>query len=124
MFVSIQNCSQFLVLSGMFFAWHPIFAMLPAAAPFIDINMRIFPSASYISCSKYNSPAHFYSPPLLCRLVVTEPCRTIYYQLLKKLKIHQSSGMNNLPLLLLSSGKYDSQDLVPGNEHTASRQKI
>jgi hypothetical protein len=85
---------QFWVVPGIFFAWHHIFAMLPAAAahlfgPFNSINWRIFLFAGYSSFGKYNSSAHFYSPPLID-----------------------------------SSGKYNSQDLVSVDEHTASRRKF
>jgi hypothetical protein len=77
----------------MFFTWHHIFAMLPAAANLFDpincMNLRIIPSAGYSSCRKYKSPEHFYSSPLLCRQVVTEPAA------LKKLKIRKSSSINN-----------------------------
>jgi hypothetical protein len=77
MFVLYKNF-QFWVVPGIFFAWHHIFAMLPAAdahlfGSFNSINLSIFLFAGYCSFGKYNSPSHFYSPPLLCSQVVTEP---------------------------------------------------
>jgi hypothetical protein len=65
----------------------------PLFGPFNSVNLHIFLSASYSSCSKYSSYANFYSTPLLFRWVV----------------------IASLP---------SSQDLVSGNEHTASRQKF
>jgi hypothetical protein len=103
----------------MIFALDHIFAMLHEATHFFGpfkYKSAHFPSSGHSRCDKCSK-----SLPLLCCRVVTDTgiCNTTP-SAPEKLKIHESSVMNNSSLLLYSSGKCKTKDLESGDEHTGS----